>query len=228
MKILVVEDDPLIRLSLRDMLKAWGYACDHAEDGELAWELALQYEYDLILLDLNLPKLDGLSLCRRLRARLERQPLILMLTARDSSFDKVTGLDEGADDYMVKPFDPDVLRARLKALLRRADRPMQLSSHWGPLDLERGGQGAHYGGRPLQFTATEHRILETLLQSGGSTCSKEKILNAAWTLTESPGEESVKTHIKNIRSKLSLVGAPADLIETVYGIGFRLNPDYAT
>lgn len=227
MKILVVEDDPLIQLSLRELVKAWGYACDHAEDGELAWELARQYPYDLILLDLNLPRLDGLALCRRLRARLERQPMILMLTARDTSFDKVQGLEDGADDYMVKPFDPDVLRARLKALLRRADRPLQTRSHWGPLELERGGQGADYAGRPLALTATEHRILETLLQAAGYTCSKEKILNAAWTLSASPGEESVKTHIKNIRAKLAHVGAPADLIETVYGIGFRLNPDHA-
>ncbi len=228
MKILVVEDDSLIQLSLLEMLKAWGYACDHAEDGELAWDLASQYPYDLILLDLNLPRLDGLALCQRLRSRLEQQPLILMLTARDSSFDKVLGLEDGADDYMVKPFDPDVLRARLRALLRRANRPLQLSSHWGSLDLERGGQGADYAGQPLQLTPTEHRILETLLQAAGSTCSKEKILNAAWTLAESPGEESVKTHIKNIRAKLAQVRAPADLIETVYGIGFRLNPDHAT
>ena len=228
MRVLLIEDDSATAQSIELMLKSEGFNVYTTDLGEEGVDLGKIYDYDLILLDLNLPKLDGLALCRRLRARLERQPLILMLTARDSSFDKVTGLDEGADDYMVKPFDPDVLRARLKALLRRADRPMQLSSHWGPLDLERGGQGAHYAGRPLALTATEHRILETLLQSGGSTCSKEKILNAAWTLTESPGEESVKTHIKNIRSKLSLVGAPADLIETVYGIGFRLNPDHAT
>lgn len=131
MKLLVVEDDPLIQRALRQMVEAWGYACDEASDGEQAWEMARQCPYDLILLDLSLPKLDGISFCRRLRAAGGHQPLILMLTARDTNRDKVVGLDQGADDYMVKPFDPDVLRARVQALLgtpqprsRRPRRPL--------------------------------------------------------------------------------------------------------
>ena len=131
MKILVVEDDPLILSSLREMLEAWGYACDEAADGQLAWELLRACPYDLVLLDLNLPGIDGLSLCRRLRQAGGHQPLLLMLTARDTNRDKVVGLDQGADDYMVKPFDPDLLRARIQALLRRADRPLTASLRWG-------------------------------------------------------------------------------------------------
>jgi len=135
MKILVVEDDPLILTSLREMVEAWGYACDEAADGQLAWELLRSCPYDLVLLDLNLPGIDGLTLCRRLRQAGGHQPLLLMLTARDTNRDKVVGLDQGADDYMVKPFDPDLLRARIQALLRRADRPLTAMLHWGPLPL---------------------------------------------------------------------------------------------
>ncbi len=227
MKILVVEDDPVILHSLVELAEIWGYAHDEASDGDLAWEMVRQVEYDLILLDLNLPKLDGLSLCRRVRRSLARQPLILMLTARDTNLDRVAGLDQGADDYMVKPFDPDVLRARIQALLRRSTRPFQTSWHWGKLVMEREGHHAGYGGEDLHLTVKEALILESLLQAAGGTCSKEKLLHAAWNLLDSPGEESLKTHVKNLRAKLSAAGAPPDLVETVYGVGFRLNPNHA-
>ncbi|MFM7311577.1 MAG: response regulator transcription factor, partial [Cyanobium sp.] len=104
MKLLVVEDDPLIRQSLREMVQAWGYACDDIGDGLIAWDMLRLCPYDLVLLDLNLPGLDGLSLCRRIRTRGGPQPLILMLTARDTSADRVSGLDLGADEFLVKPF----------------------------------------------------------------------------------------------------------------------------
>lgn len=228
MKVLVVEDDPVILQALGELVETWGHACDVAADGELAWDLARQVSYDLVVLDLNLPKLDGLSLCRRLRTQLQKQPLILMLTARDTNLDRVVGLDDGADDYMVKPFDPDELRARVKALLRRADRPLQTVWHWGELEVDRDGLGARYGGEALKLTAKEHLILENLLQASGGTCSKDRILHAAWSWTDAPGAESVKTHVKNLRAKLSLAGAPPDLLMTVYGVGFRLNPKHAT
>lgn len=227
MKLLVVDDDPLIRSCLRDLAEAWGYACDEAGDGEIAWELLRACPYDLVLLDLNLPKLDGLSICRRLRQAGGPQPLVLMLTARDTNHDKVVGLDLGADDYLVKPFDPDVLRARVQALLRRADRPLTRSLSWGELQLDRDGHGARFGGHELQLTATEHRLLEALLQAGGATCSKEQLLQACWNWLDSPGTDSVKTHVKNLRAKLSAAGAPANLVETVYGVGFRLHASHA-
>jgi DNA-binding response OmpR family regulator len=227
MKILVVEDDPLILTSLREMVEAWGYACDEAADGQLAWELLRACPYDLVLLDLNLPGIDGLTLCRRLRQSGGHQPLLLMLTARDTNRDKVVGLDQGADDYMVKPFDPDLLRARIQALLRRADRPLTATLHWGPLLLERDGHAARYGERELALTATEHRLLEALLQAAGATCSKERLLQACWNWSDSPGTDSLKTHVKNLRAKLVAAGAPADLVDTVYGVGFRLHPGHA-
>ncbi|MFN9645473.1 MAG: response regulator transcription factor [Cyanobacteriota bacterium] len=228
MKILVAEDDPLIQHSLREMVEAWGHACDVAADGEQAWDMVRQCPYSLILLDLNLPRLDGLAFCQRLRAGGGEQPMVLMLTARDTNRDKVLGLDLGADDYMVKPFDPDVLRARVQALLRRVGRPLTRTAHWGRLSLDRDGHGARYADHPLALTATEHRLLEALLQAAGGTCSKDSLLQAAWSWEESPGTECVRTHVKNLRAKLVAAGAPPDLVETVYGVGFRLHPNHAT
>jgi len=228
MKILVVEDDPLIRRSLRELVEAWGYACDDAADGTVAWELLRLCPYDLVLLDLNLPGLDGLSLCRKLRAAGGHQPLVLMLTARDTNLDKVVGLDGGADEYMIKPFDPDLLRASVQALLRRANRPLTRTLHWGALQLARDGHGARYGSAELTLTATEHRLLEALIQAGGATCSKDKLLTACWNWDDAPGSDSLKSHVKNLRAKLSTAGAPPDLVETVYGVGFRMHPNHAT
>lgn len=227
MKLLVVEDDAIIRDSLCEMLGHWGYACDAAQDGALALELAAALPYDLIILDLNLPKVDGLEVCRRLRQHDHHQPMILMLTARDTSHDSVVGLQHGADDYLVKPFDVHVLRARIQALLRRASRPLRNQLSWGGLQLDTDGHTACFAAQDLKLTAKEHLLLEALMTAQGQTCSKEQLLNAAWSWAESPGEESVKTHIKNIRAKLATTGAPADLIETVYGVGFRLNANHA-
>ena len=228
MKLLVVEDDPLIQQALREMVEAWGHACDEAADGEQAWEMVRHCPYDLIPLDLNLPRLDGLAFCRRLRTAGGEQPMILMLTARDTNRDKVVGLDQGADDYMVKPFDPDVLRARVQTLLRRANRPLTSTVRWGRLSLDRDGHGARHGDHDLSLTATEHRLLEALIQAAGATCSKEKLLQAVWNWSDTPGSECVRTHVKNLRAKLTAAGAPPDLVETVYGVGFRLHPNHAT
>lgn len=227
MKLLVVEDDPLIRTSLRDMVEAWGYACDDTGDGEAAWDMLRACTYDLILLDLNLPGLDGMSLCRRIRENRGPQPLILMLTARDTNLDRVAGLDQGADDYLVKPFDPDVLRAQVKALLRRAGRPLARVLCWGDLQLDRDGHGARFADRELNLTAIEHRLLEALLRAAGATCSKEQLLQAVWNWEDAPGSDSLRSHVKNLRAKLSAAGAPAELLETVYGVGFRLGSGYA-
>jgi DNA-binding response OmpR family regulator len=204
MKILVVEDDPLIRRSLRELVEAWGYACDDAADGRVGWELLQVCPYDLVLLDLNLPGLDGLSLCRRLRAAGGHQPLVLMLTARDTNLDKVVGLDQGADESMVKPFDPDLLRA---------SRPLTQSLRWGALQLERDGHGARYGTSDLTLTATEHRLLEALLQADGATCSEDQLLSACWNWDDAPGSDSLKSHVKNLRAKLITAGAPPDLVD---------------
>lgn len=227
LKVLIVEDEPVIRQSLCELVSHWGYVLDEAENGEQAWDLIQSHAYDLVLLDLNLPKVDGITLCRRLRQKKGPQPLVLMITARDAMVDNIRGLEEGADDYVVKPFDPALLKARVQALLRRAVRPLNDSLGWGELQLNRDGRTASYGSEDLHLTPKEHLILEELLKSGGRACSKDFLIQAAWGWAESPGEESVKTHVKNLRAKLAALGAPADLIETVYGVGFRLNRNYA-
>ena len=227
MKILVIEDDPVIRESLCDMLREWRYIAESAADGKDGWDLLQWQSYDLVLLDLGLPRLDGMELCRRLRKRQGPQPLVLMLTARDTVADNVEGLDKGADDYLVKPFDPTLLKARIQALLRRANNPLCDEWRWGALHLKSDGAGAHYQQQSLTLTHKEYLILEELLRASGQTRSKDQLIQAAWNGIDAPGDESVKTHVKNLRAKLAAVGAPSDLIETVYGVGFRMNCDHA-
>jgi DNA-binding response OmpR family regulator len=227
MKVLIVEDAPVIRDALIELLEHWGLVTEACDDGLKALQLLEAGAFDLVLLDLNLPSLDGLEVCRRLRRLPINQPLVLMLTARDSLDDNVTGLEQGADDYLVKPFEPTLLRARIQALLRRASRPLQHDWRWGLLMLTLDGRSASYDDQDLHLTAKEHALLESLLKAAGRTCSKDQLIEAAWHWADVPGNESVKTHVKNIRAKLSAAGAPPDLVETVYGVGFRLNASHA-
>jgi DNA-binding response OmpR family regulator len=151
-----------------------------------------------------------------------------MLTAWDSSADKVTGLDVGADDYVVKPFDPGVLRARVRALLRRSSRPLTTALSWGSVRLTPGDTRLNLGERELELTRKEALLLETLLRAAGRSCSKTELLEASAAGSREVGEETIKAHMRNLRAKLAASGAPPDLIETVYGIGYRLNPAHST
>lgn len=224
MKLLVVEDDPSLQAGLLRLLGRWGYGAEAAAGaGEaLAW---LERErFDLVLLDLGLPDGDGFSVCSRLRRQRSHQPLVLMLTARDSAPDKVHGLDCGADDYVVKPFDPEVLHARIRALLRRADRPLQAELGWGPLQLAPGQTTAFVAGRGVELTRKEALLLEELLRARGLSCSKAQLLHGCGDGRRDVGEDTLRAHMRNLRHKLGGAGAPPDLIETVYGLGYRLNP----
>jgi DNA-binding response OmpR family regulator len=227
MKVLIVEDDPVIRDALKELLQHWGLVTEACGEGLEALTLLEAGSFDLVLLDLNLPGLDGLEVCRKLRHLPVNQPLVLMLTARDSLDDNVLGLEQGADDYLVKPFEPALLKARIQALLRRAARPLREDWSWGALQLGLDGRTATFNAQDLRLTPKEHALLEALLKAGGRTCSKEQLIESAWAWADVPGDESVKTHVKNIRAKLNHVGAPPDLIETVYGVGFRLNASHA-
>jgi DNA-binding response OmpR family regulator len=226
-KVLVVEDDTALREALLALLAAWGYGLAQAADGVAALAICAREAIDLVLLDVGLPDLDGLEVCRRLRERPGHQPLVLMLTARDASADKVEGLEHGADDYVVKPFDPPVLQARLRALLRRRDRPLSSVLAWGPLQLVPGQTVLQLGPRRLELTRKEALLLETLLRAGGLSCSKAQLLDASADGRRAVGEDTIKAHMRNLRAKLSAAGAPPDLIETVYGLGYRLNPSHA-
>ncbi|PPS42655.1 response regulator [Chroococcidiopsis sp. TS-821] len=222
MKILIVEDDEFITEALRLVLTQQHYVVETANDGEAAWELVQVFAYDLILLDVKLPKLDGISLCRRLRSRGYQMP-ILLITGQDSSHDRVVGLDAGADDYLVKPFDREELVARVRALLRRGDLASTPVLEWGKLRLDPSSCEVTYDQQPVHLTPKEYALLELFLRNNRRVYSCNAILEHLWSYDKTPGEEAVRTQIKGLRQKLKAVGA-TDLIETVYGIGYRLKP----
>ncbi len=221
MQILLVEDDTRLAESLAEALVAQRYAVDWAQDGEAAWERLSLLTYDLLLLDVTLPKLDGMRLCRRLRDRGDAIP-ILMLTARDTSADKVTGLDTGADAYMVKPFNLQELLAQIRALLRRGQTITAPVLQWGDLRLDPESYEVTYGRSPLHLTPKEFALLEILLRYGRRVASRATLIERVWPAPEAPEADTVKTYIKNLRAKLKAAGAPKDFIETVRGIGYRL------
>ncbi|WP_445174684.1 response regulator [Microcoleus sp.] len=223
MKILVVEDDEAIADVLTFMLSNQNYVVEVANDGEVAWELIVVYNYDLLLIDITLPRLDGISLCRRVRAHDYKMP-IMLVTGRGSSHDQAIGLDAGADAYMVKPLDQEVLIARIRALLRRGGMVFQSVLEKGNLRLDPTSREVTYAEQPLSLSPKEFSILEFFLRNGRQVFTYSVILDQIWAYEETPGQDAVRTHIKGLRQKLRGVGAPTDLIETVYGLGYRLKP----
>jgi two-component system OmpR family response regulator len=221
MKLLLVEDDSRIAVSLIEALNDQNYAVETAADGEMGWDLIETFPYDLVILDVMLPKLDGMTLCQRLRRSGYSMP-VLMLTARDTSTDKVLGLDAGADDYVVKPFDLSELLARVRALLRRGNSVAPPILEWGELRLDPALCEVTYTQELLPLTPKEYSILEFLLRNSGRVVSRSMMLDHLWTSGDPPGEETVKTHLRGLRLKLRAAGAPDDFIETVYGLGYRL------
>jgi DNA-binding response OmpR family regulator len=221
MRILVVEDDIQIADMLVEALINRQYAVDVARDGEAAWTYIKTLEYDLILLDITLPKLDGIKLCQQIRNHHFTLP-ILMITARDTLADKIVGLDAGADDYVVKPFELEELMARIRALLRRGSAASTTHLTWGELHLNSSTYEVNYGEHPLHLTPKEYALLELLVSSGRRVLSRPGIIERIWSLEDPPTEETVKSHIKTLRQKLREAGAPDDFIETVHGLGYRL------
>ncbi|MBD3884173.1 response regulator [Phormidium tenue FACHB-886] len=226
MRILVVEDDKLIASALTEILSSQSYAVEVATDGQAGLALVEAFEYDLILLDVMLPKLDGISFCRQVRSQGYSMP-ILLLTGRESHHDRAVGLDAGADDYLVKPFDVEELVARIRALLRRASSTSQPVLGWGDLQLDPSLREVTYAGKSLSLTPKEYALLELFLRNSHRVFSCGAILEHLWTYEDAPGEEAVRTHIKGLRQRLKSGGAPADFVETVYGIGYRLKPLHA-
>ena len=223
MKILVVEDDEAIADLLTCILSNQNYVVEVANDGEAAWELIVVYDYDLLLIDITLPRLDGISLCRRVRAHDYKMP-ILVVTGRGSGHDQAIGLDAGADGYMVKPLDQEVLIARIRALLRRTGTAFQSVLEKGSLRLDPTSREVTYAGQLLSLSPKEFSILEFFLRNGRQVFTYSVILDQIWAYEETPSEDAVRTHIKGLRQKFRGVGAPTDLIETVYGLGYRLKP----
>ena len=221
MRILIVEDDVQIADMLAEALGNHQYVVDIAKDGEVAWNWIEVCEYDLILLDVTLPKINGIRLCHKLRDRHSTVP-ILMLTARDTLEDKVLGLDAGADVYMVKPFDLEELMAQIRALLRRGSASLHAILQWEDLSLNSSTYEVSYQGQPLSLTRKEFTLLELLVTSGRRVLSRPGIIDRMWSLDDAPTEDAVKAHIRTLRQKLRVAGAPEDLIETVHGLGYRM------
>lgn len=222
MRILLVDDDELLTQTLANQLMAQWYAVDVATDGEAGWDYAQAATYDLIVLDINLPKLNGIHLCQRLRQHNYHKP-ILLLTAKGDSVDKVVGLDAGADDYVVKPCTIEELCARIRALLRRQNTAGRPVLEWGALQLDPGLCEVTYQGRVLLLSPKEYGLLELFLRSPQRVFSSSIILEHLWGFDDAPGEETVRTHIKRLRRKLRTAGAE-EIIDTVYGMGYRLKP----
>ncbi|MBD2773814.1 response regulator [Iningainema tapete] len=223
MRILIVEDDEFTATALATILEHQNYAVEFAMDGQAAWDLLQAFDYDLIILDVMLPKLDGISLCRVVRKHDLKMP-ILLLTGKDSSHDKAMGLDAGADDYLVKPFDAEELVARVRALLRRSNSTLLPVLEWGSLRLDTTSCQVTYSTQLVKVTPKEYALLELFLRNPQRMYSCSAILDRVWSFDNTPGEEAVRTQIKGLRQKLKAAGAASNLIETVYGIGYRLKP----
>ena len=221
MKILLVEDDVSLAEVLAEAMATQRYIVDTASDGESGWKQAINCDYDLVVLDVMLPKLDGVGLCQRVRTSGYRMP-ILMVTARDTSTDKVMGLDAGADDYMIKPVDIPEFLARIRALLRRGSTSAPPILQWGDLSLNPATFEVTYKGEKLRMTPKEYSLLELFLRHGRQIMSRGAIIEHLWSFDSSPREETIKVHIKTLRQKLKSIGAPDDFIETVHGVGYRL------
>jgi len=222
-RLLIVEDELDLANALARGLRQQGYAVDIAADGEQGWELAEVNDYDLLILDLNLPGMDGLEVCRRLRSSRPRL-LILMLTARGRLADRVRGLDLGADDYLVKPFHFEELAARVRALLRRDLRVREPLLQWGDLKLDPAARIAWQSNHRLELTRKELGILEYLMRHPGEVISQEELLEHVWDVEADPFTNTVRVHLHSLRCKLGDDATAPRYIETVVGQGYRLIP----
>ncbi len=221
MRILIVEDDELIFEPIVKALREQHHTVDVSEDGQTGWELVTAFTYDVIVLDVMLPKLDGISLIRQARSHNILSPIIL-LTAQDSSNNKVIGLDAGADDYVTKPFDLQELLARIRALLRRGKAELPPLLEWGRLHLDPSICQVTHKEKPLALTPKEYSLLELFLRNPHRTFSLDAIVEQLWSFEEAPGDNTIRAHIKGLRMKLKKAGLLQDPIETIYGIGYRL------
>lgn len=221
MRLLVVEDNQRLRNSIKLSLEETGYVVDAASDGLEGQELAELTAYDAIVLDIMLPKRDGLEVCRNLRQQRLRTPIIL-LTARDTVDDRVRGLDSGADDYLIKPFSLDELRARLRALLRRdaPDKTGVLVA--GDLELDPATHSTSRAGVPIELTGKEFALLEYMIRNPNWLITREMAERHVWDYGGASGSNLVDVYIRRLRRK---VDDPFEvkLIETVRGYGYRLN-----
>jgi len=225
--ILVVDDEPAIVDALRYNLEKARYRVLVARDGERALELALQVAPDLVVLDIMLPGMDGLEVCRRLRG--SGQIPIIMLTAKDGEVDRVVGLELGADDYVVKPFSMRELMARVKAVLRRSQSPPKPAAKavlLGALQVDPSRFEASWDSTPIRLSPLEFELLEALITHPGQVLTRDQLLDAVWGYDYHGDSRAVDTAVKRLRARMRLASSEAaDRLETVHGIGYKLRDD---
>jgi two-component system response regulator PhoP len=223
MRILVIEDEQLLRAQIRSRLEQEGYTIDETGDGKEGLYLASEYPIDLTIVDLGLPGMPGLEIIRTLRSEGRDLP-ILILTARGKWEEKVTGLEAGADDYLVKPFHMEELLARLKALLRRAAGSSRDELSFGPLSLDTTGQGVELDGVPVELTAFEYRLLEYLARRPGQVIPKSELADYLYPHDDDRDSNVIEVLIGRLRRKLD-PDSTLHLIETLRGRGYRFAVD---
>jgi two-component system, OmpR family, response regulator ChvI len=226
----IVDDEEHLRITVSRALRGEGYRTAVYSDGAQAWQSFQKELPDLAILDIIMPRMDGLELCRRIRATSETVP-VMFLTSRDEEFDKVLGLELGADDYLCKPFSLRELAARVKVLFRRAGvRPVEKESEAaegesvavGPLELDTRRYTAAWRGNPVRLTVTEFRILQALARQPGFVRTREQLLAEAFPQDAYMSDRTIDCHIRRIRGKIEALDDGFDGIETLYGLGYRL------
>jgi len=223
MRILLVEDEHKIAQALKEGLEQEAYAVDVAYDGETGLNTALNDDYDLIILDIMLPKLSGLTVCKQIRAAGQHTP-VLMLTARGQNRDVIQGLDTGADDYLAKPFSFEVLLARLRALLRRPSEKLGETLQVADLTLNTVTKEVRRSGQPIQLSAKEYALLEYLLRNERKVLSKNNIMTHVWDFDADILPNTVEVFIAYLRAKIDKPFQGPSLIQTVRGFGYKLGP----
>ena len=216
MRILVVEDEKRLARTIGDLLEANNYTADLCYDGESGLDNAMSGIYDAMILDVMLPKLDGLTVARKLRQAGINLP-VLMLTARSAEMDRVAGLENGADDYVVKPFGIMELQARVKAVLRRTERRGDRVLTWGDVELDPAAREVHKAGKPVELTYKEFELLKLLFSRRGVALTRDEILQAVWDYDYTGETRTVDMHVKALRQKLG-----EDIITTVRGVGYKM------
>ena len=224
MRILIIEDEKDLRETLAEGLALNGYAVDTAEDGESGYEMISVNPYDLLILDLNLPRMDGMAVLSRLRKK-SGSVRVLILSARDGIDDRVRGIDSGADDYMVKPFHFDELLARMRGLLRRRYDTGEKVLKCGILSIDLSSHEAECSGRKLDLRPKEYGILEYLMSNSGRFVSQEELIEHVWNEDVDPFISSVRVHVSHIRRKIAEASGCDSVIESAPGCGYMIRRD---
>lgn len=221
-KILFVEDEETMRVFLGDRLRSSGYSVEHSSNGMDALEKTTSIPFDLIILDVMLPGMDGFELCGRIRSAGIATPVV-MLTARGQIDDKLTGFNRGADDYVTKPFDVRELLARVEVLIRRtaAIRPQAVVYEFGALRVDLQGTEVTLNGAPVVMSAREFQLLRYLIEHRGKTLSRETLLKEVWGYSADTFTRTVDVHVASLRNKLRCDGERSNLIQTVKGLGYK-------